>query len=185
MLLSVGATVSASQQPTLPEISNPADTGWHDLTFRIQHVGRLPDGTQLVRAAGSHRGVPVAFAVLLGSAWKAGSLGPNLPTYTGTVTVRSLGAPSNQLLRALDEIYGTRRHAQTMRPRTEFSVITLEGDPRRLSAGPVKLKLFFESDDGTQYAELYLNIDRGQSTLELAEKDPDYRAAIVRALSAR
>lgn len=44
----------------------------------------------------------------------------------------------------------------------------------------MKIKLFFESDDESRYAELYLNIDLPATRLELAERDPDYRGPIVR-----
>ena len=185
-LLSVSPTVGAGQRPELPEITAASDSEWHDLTFRIQHVQRQADGAQLVQAAGTYRNKPVAFAVLLGPQWEAGRLG-DLPliTYTGVVTLRSLGVQSDHLLVVIDQLYGTAQHPLKMRPQTPFTAITLGGDPRDLQAAPVKMKLFFESDDESRYAELFLNIDRGAHTVELAEKDPDYRSAIVRALRAR
>ena len=98
--------------------------------------------------------------------------------------LRSLGVQSDRLLVVIDELYGTAQHPRRMRPQTDFTGISLEGDPRHLNAGATKIKLFFESEDEKRYAELYLNIDLGAAKLELAEKDPDYRAPIVRALSA-
>ena len=187
LLLTVSRANAATQQAALPEITSPSDTSWHDLRFRIQQLGSLPNGAQLLRVAGTYRGTPVALGVLLGPSWKEGRLGADVPlvTYSGSVEVRSLGEQSDRLLAALDELYSTRQRATKMGVQTEFAAISLGGDPTHLRAAPVKLKLFFESDDESRYAELYLNIDTGTGTVELAEKDPDYRTAIVRALTAR
>ena len=175
----------ASQQPAHREVTAASDTAWHDLTFDIEQTGKLSDGAYLLRAAGTYRTVPVALAIVLSPTWKEGRLGSGVPlvTYTGTVKIRSLGEQSDHLLTAIDQVYGTALHPHSMSRQTEFTAITLGGNPTRLIDGPVKIKLFFESDDESRYAELYLNIDVGATRLELAEKDPDYRRAIVRALS--
>ena len=187
LLLAVSRANAATQQAALPEIASHSDTSWHDLSFRIQQLGNLPNGAQLLRIAGTYRGAPVALGVLLGPSWKKGRLSADVPLviYSGTIELRSLGEQSDRLLAALDELYGTKQRAYKMSSRTEFAAMSLGGDPAHLRAAPVKLKLFFESDDESRYAELYLNIDMGTGTVELAEKDPDYRIAIVRALSAR
>jgi hypothetical protein len=187
LLLAVSRANAATQQAALPEITSHSDTSWHDLSFRIQQLGNLPNGGQLLRVAGTYRGATVALGVLLGPSWKEGRLGADvaLVIYSGTVEIRSLGGQSDRFLTALDELYGTKQRATRMGAQTEFAAISLGGDPAHLKAAPVKLKLFFESDDESRYAELYLNIDMGTGTVELAEKDPDYRTAIVRALSAR
>jgi hypothetical protein len=124
---------------------------------------------------------------LLGPSWQKGRLdaGASLIVYSGRVTIGSLGEQSDRFLTALDQLYGTKQHVRKMGAQTEFTAMSLGGDPTHLRTAPVKLKLFFESDDDRRYAELYLNIDVGAGTVELAEKDPDYRPAIVRALTAR
>jgi hypothetical protein len=49
------------------------------------------------------------------------------------------------------------------------------------------LKLFFEREGKTeeeyQYAEVYLNIDKGTGVVEFNEKDPEYREALIKFLS--
>ena len=186
LALSLRATFGASQQAALPEITSESDTGWHDLVFRIQSAGSVSDGSQLLRVAGTYHGTPVSLDVFLAPTWKEGQLASNVPlvTYRGMVGLRSLGVQSDRLLVVIDELYGTAQHPRRMRPQTDFTGISLEGDPRHLKAGATKIKLFFESEDEKRYAELYLNIDLRAAKLELAEKDPDYRAPIVRALSA-
>jgi hypothetical protein len=83
----------------------------------------------------------------------------------------------------MDSIYQANLHPASMGAVTRFSAISLEGNPQLLEKGPVKLKLFFESDKEDRYAEIYLNIDWTRSRLHLKEKDPDYRGAVVHALA--
>jgi hypothetical protein len=65
---------------------------------------------------------------------------------------------------------------------TEFTAISLGGDPRDLAKEPVKIKLFFESNEEDRYAELFTNIDLKARKLNINEKDEEYRSAIIRAL---
>ena len=44
------------------------------------------------------------------------------------------------------------------------------------------LKLFHEADPEDRYAEFYTNIDLANGVLQLHEKDPGYRSAIIKAL---
>jgi len=171
----------------VPDITSESETDFHDLVFRIQRVGKLLSGAQILRVAGRYHGELVGLDVFLEPAWKEGQIDANVPItiYRGTVALRSAGEGSDRLLGAMDELYATAQHPRKMRTQTSFAAISLEGDPRDLKAGSTKLKLFFESDDETHYAELYLNIDWKTAKVHLDEKDPDYRAAIVRALSAQ
>ena len=68
-----------------------------------------------------------------------------------------------------------------MTSETRFSAISLEGDPRNIEAGPVKLKLFFEGAPSRQI-ELFTNIDLKARRLYVGEKDPDYRKQIIKTL---
>ena len=122
--------------------------------------------------------------VYLGPGWRSGALDKDVPltVFRGGVSYRSVGAESDLLLQAMDELYGTKQAPKAMNKATEFTAITLGGDPRNLAKEPVKIKLFFESNAEDQYAELFTNIDLKARKLYISEKDEEYRAAIVRAL---
>jgi hypothetical protein len=158
--------------------------GFVDLAFTIRARETLSDGSQALHAYGVHQGREVGINVVLGSDWKKGSLGPDVPliTYRGVVTYRSLGAPSDALIQVLDQLYNTKLHPTTLRPSTSFTAISLGGEPADLKKGPTKIKLFFESDAEDRYAELYTNIDVARGILQIHEKDPEYRSALIRAL---
>lgn len=102
----------------------------------------------------------------------------------GTVTYRSIGPESDAFVQVLDDLYGTKLAPKSMRPETCFTAISLGGDPRDPTKGPVRIKLFFESGGPEDYVERYTNIELAGHRLEVHEKDADYRSPIVRALRA-
>ena len=68
-----------------------------------------------------------------------------------------------------------------MRAEAVFTGISLQGDPRNLGEGEVKIKLFYDSDSEDRYAEFFTDIDLASRKLSLNEKDEDYRGPVVRA----
>ena len=169
-----------------PEVTSEEEAGFHDLVFYIQEHKRLPDGSQSIRGMGTHKGRPLGLEVVLGASWRAGSLDKDVPlvTYRGIVTYRSTGADSDAFVQALDLLYGAKVSPKAMGKETQFTAISLGGDPRDLTKGPVKIKLFFGSEKEDDYAELFTNIELGAHRLEVHEKDEDYRSQVVRALQA-
>lgn len=169
-----------------PEVTSEEEEGFHDLVFYIQEHKRLPDGSQSVRGSGTHKGRPVGLEVVVGPSWQAGSLGKDIPlvTYRGIVTYRSTGADSDAFVQVLDELYDTKVSPKAMVGEIQFTGISLQGDPRNLAKGPVKIKLFFESGGQDDYAELFTNVQLDAHRLEIHEKDKGYRSPVVRALQA-
>jgi len=182
------ATQAHSSKPLVapPEVTVETEEGFHDLLFYIQEHRRQSDGSQTIRGSGTHKGRPLGLEIILGPTWEAGSLGDiELVTYRGTVTYRSAGFESDAFLQVLDELYGTKLNPTAMGTETRFTGISLGGDPRDLTKGPVKLKLFFESGGQDDYAELFTNIELAAHRLEVHEKDESYRSPVIRALRAR
>ena len=169
-----------------PEVRSASDEGFHDLVFYIQEHKKLADGSQSIRGAGTYKGRVLGLEVILGPTWQEGALGKDIPlvTYRGLVTYRSIGGGSDAFVQVLDELYGTKLSPASMGTETRFTGISLGGDPRDLSKGPVKIKLFFESGSQADYAELFTNIELAGHRLEVGEKDEEYRAAVIKALRA-
>ena len=57
------------------------------------------------------------------------------------------------------------------------------GNPTALDGAPTRIKLFFELQAEDRYAELFLNVDVREGSIQLSEKDFDYRRAVVQALA--
>jgi hypothetical protein len=167
------------------EIAVEPDEDFYELEFFIQEHKISGDGEQTIITRGLHEGATVGFELSLAPKWTVGSLGSGLVNYTGISNYRSLGSESDSLVRALDQLFATTQSPKRMKDEVRFSAISLEGDPRDLKKGPVKLKLFFDSSAADRYAEFFTNIDLHMRRIYLAEKDPEYRAAIVKALQAR
>jgi len=169
-----------------PEVTSEEEEGFHDLVFYVQEHKRLPDGSQSIRGSGTHKGRHLGLEIVLGPTWEAGSLGKDIPvvTYRGIVTYRSIGPDSDALVQVLDGLYDTRVGPKAMGTEIRFTAISLEGDPRELAKGLVKIKLFFETDKQDDYAELFTNIELAARRLEVREKDPEYRLPLVKALQA-
>jgi hypothetical protein len=185
------SATSAQVQPSKPiaappEVTSEQEKGYHDLIFYIQEHKQLPDGSQSIHGSGRYKGRPLGLEVVLGPTWQARALSKDMPlvTYRGVVTYRSTGADSDSFLQVLDELYGIKVSPRAMGRETQFTGISLEGDPRDLAKGLVKIKLFFESEKEDDYAELFTAIELAAHRLEVREKDEGYRSPVVRALQA-
>jgi len=55
-----------------------------------------------------------------------------------------------------------------MKREVAFTALTLEGDPSELGAGRVTIKLFLESDNAADAAELFLNVELAKRRLSKA-----------------
>lgn len=181
-----GCGKKSEQPPALPEITSEAEEGFVDLVFEITDSQIKPDGSASFHAQGLHEGETVGLKVLLRPPWKEGTLGDNITTFQGIVLYQSTGPESDRLVRILDQLYQSSLAPKAMASDPiQFTGITLAGDPRVIQSGPVKIKLFVESEDEKKYAELYTNIDVQNARLEIREKDPEYRGLVIRALTSQ
>jgi hypothetical protein len=174
----------ATPNGDLPEVTSESEADFVDLVFHVHEHRSLADGSQVIRTAGFHKGRLLGFEVVLGPVWKKGTLGENvlIVMHRGEVCYRSIGVESDAFLQVLDDLFGTMLAPKGMAAETRFAAITLAGEPSEPEKGSVKIKLFYEKDAENAYAELYTNIDLAARRLKVLEKDPDYRAQIIRAL---
>jgi hypothetical protein len=170
----------------LPEVpSGPDSEGFVDLDMRIVRAGSLEDGGFLLEAKCRREQEIMGFALMLSGEWDAQPLGESGEhAYWGTARLISLGQESDTLVAALDSIYGTNLGVCTMPGQLDVMVVGIGDDPSQLASAPIHMKLFFEPDDKTQtrYAEVFLNVYLEERRLELHEKDPEYRAPMMRVL---
>lgn len=173
-------SAAASGAPPLVEITSASEEGFHDLVFNLVEREKLASGAERLRARGKHRGAIVQFDVEL-EGWTGHDSGP-IRVFAGYVTLKRIGEDAS-LVVALDDVYGTKLAPKGMRPATKLNALALDGDPRALDAGGVRIKLFHEHKDESRYAELFLNVDVAKRIVELREKDAGYRAGLVKALA--
>ena len=190
LLVGLSSFISGCRQvpnkTPLPEITSESEESFRDFVLAIEDYKKLADGSQKFLASGTHKGEKVSVEIDLGASWNSGAPDPDVPitTFRGTVTYRSVGSESDVLLHVMDELYEAKRSPKAMNTATEFTAISLQGDPTNLAREPVKIKLFFESNREDEYAELFTNIDLNARKIYIREKDEEYRSAIIRALQA-
>jgi hypothetical protein len=180
--------------PDIMSEGNPKDG--FGLVLYVGHATKEPDGSQVLKAEGLYKDEAVGFEVVL-SGWKgsASSSRSPLKMSIGMVTLRSCGEISDAFVKALDQLYQTSLSPDAMVSVRDFEAVSLQGDPQDLMAGRVSFKLTHMGDFETQsegqaeadfgYAEFYINLELAGHRLEFSEKDFDYRASVVRALSKR
>jgi len=176
-----GAPVSVS--PDMDITAASSIEGWVDLAFFISSDQRASDGGRILRGSGRYKSTPVELTVKLGQDWRQAESITGT-SWVGEVHVLNDSPATGSLLKALAELYAVPVASWTKRDST-FAGLSISGEPARLQAGPANMKLFFQATKNEDYAELYLNIDVGARRMELREKSPDYRSAILRALGAK
>lgn len=172
---------SATRDSTLVIKTND---GWHDFVLKITNTHETGEAV-IFTAMATHNSSQVGFAVTLpkGKLTKQG-MGKGL-------ILKRTGPESDRLIELMAYLYKV-EHPGLLPFRESVSVeyVNLEvfaafnsvvALPADLTTG--KHKLFFNTDSDGEYAELYLNIDRQQGTIEIAEKDEEYRPLVIAALS--
>jgi hypothetical protein len=159
---------------------------WCDLLFEID---RATSSFFLSRTNFHHVGVwqgrPVGFSALWDAAeWKfvPAQDERSIPLWWGYVTLSGDGPQGDSLCalwRSYFKIEGPSKFVNAIR----CQAVALEGDPTKLKSGVVQTKLFFDNGDPDEYAELYYNLDLDARLGALNEKDPAYRALLVKWIS--
>ena len=166
---------------TLPELFADSEEGFVDTALHIDRHRRTADGVQVLHLRAASAAGTAGFALEILPEWRPDTIGHGIPVFWGAVRYRSLGSESTTFVHALAAAYGSAVD-DAMAPIVPFAAIALKGNPADLSGGPVDMKLFFESEDETHYAEVYTNINLPQRVAEFREKDNGYRAPLLRAL---
>jgi hypothetical protein len=163
-----------------------SEDGFADLEFPLAAAPQSTRVGQRLLAQGTYDGRGVGFAAEIHDEWVEKTLEDKSATfYWGTVTLRSIGEPSNNFVEVLSKLYGITSMSAPMLAEITAEAVGLADDPRRLLEAPVRMKLFFHSDIEGRYAEVFLNLDVPGRVVQFHEKDQEYRQNVVRALRER
>lgn len=175
----------------LPILDQFSEEGFVDCTFRIGDLKSDGDFYYFNLLA-SHKEAKVGFAVKLVKSVDPGfDADMNLirdHVYYQGVSFQSLGQVSDDLITALGELYGLDVGAIHMVPQETFTMIALQQDDTDLDRYAVKMKLFGRDSDPfveDDYYESFFNVDLPGGFASWNEKDPGYRAALIKALGVR
>ena len=174
-----GGTLSAP-----PEIASQRDAERLDLVFFLARHEGQPGGRQILSAKGVHEGREVGFDLELGP-WQENPPGfVDMSTWECSARLISQGRASDDLLRALDVLYGTRCSPDHMAPSIELSALSPWRDPGDLSAGAAKLLMLFPAPFMVdRAAEVWIDVDVATKRISLREKERALRTVLVQALT--
>lgn len=97
------------------------------------------------------------------------------------VKIGSIGREGNDFVKALGVLYGfptSKAFSKQTISTTAFSLNQKVADLTK--SDYYKFKLFFEEEDEELYAELFFNINTREQTIELHEKDQEYREPLIK-----
>jgi hypothetical protein len=168
---------------TPPDILSEAEEGLADLVLGVAADRLIPGGGRCFDVHALHEGELVGLRVELSPGWRRGTIAGSIPSFSGTVTYRSLGDLSDRFVSLLDRLYGVGLDPERMKEAVSFTALTLGDDPAAIDSAVVNMKLFFEGVEAGCYAELYTNLDLPRGVVQICEKDEGYRRPIIQALA--
>ncbi|MCD0470716.1 hypothetical protein [Flavobacterium sp. JAS] len=184
---------SNSASINLEQITEVAEKekGFKDILLKIVSEQKMEDSyVYIAKGLSGSKVVGLKFEIksyLPNGIDSNGNLDPKNGFIRNAIKISSIGKESDEFLKAISKLYEFSTNKKftndTLSP-TAFSLNKSIVEVEKL--GYYKFKLFFrdnENDKEEDYCELYLNINTNEKTIELLEKDNEYRKSIIRALS--
>jgi hypothetical protein len=172
----------------VPAVTVKSEHGMHQIQFPVTGTApvKLEDGVQAqaIGFGGIFEGEVVEAAVILQDSWEVDeSADRPLKMWWSAVQFQSISPRSNGMVRLLEKVFALPPSGDPMRAFFVAKIVSLGDDPKNMSSKPIHLKAFFGEADGVEQSELYVNIDLASKTLVLKEKDPEYRSALLKAMT--
>jgi hypothetical protein len=176
-----------SQNENLVELTSKSEEGWKDLVFTITEKEKLKNGLWSLTCKARYKNEVVGLKVNIKDGIPAGIVNNEMEKTSFTkqgVEILSIGKESNNLIKAISELYGQPKKLEFTSQKLSLSLFPLNQEKAVLENGEFKFKLFFdENNERNLYSEIFLNPNLKNGTLELNEKDEEYRMNIVKLLS--
>jgi hypothetical protein len=176
-----------SQNENLIELTSKAEEGWKDLIFTITEKEKLKNGFWSLTCKAKYKNEVVGLKVNIKDGIPAGIVNNEMEKTSFTkqgVEILSIGKESNNLIKAISEIYEQPKKLKFTSKKLSLTLFPLNREKAVLENGEFKFKLFFdENNEQNLYSEIFLNPNLKNGTLALNEKDEEYRMNIVKLLS--
>ncbi len=179
------ATKTIVNAPLLELTSAREPGGFEDVILAIQEYEDRPSEVAITASA-THQARRVSVRIVLIKGMTPGLRGTTIDRkafFVGGVRLESVGAESDAFVSELAAIYGITTPTK-MRQSVLFTAFPLQGDPTELLTQHLNFKVFHDEDDSLgEYSEAYVHVDIPHRYIRLDEKDPEYRAPLLKALS--
>ncbi len=172
-----------------PHIGQFSEDGFVDCVFRVKSLIETSDSYSFQLWA-SHQGDLLSFAATVVKGIKGGfdsemQLIKDHVYHNGVKFFRT-GSESDSLISILSTLYGNEPKKIKMVQEATFTGIALHQDPIDMRYDAVKIKIFGKDSEPLNeddYYESFFNLDLKNGFVFWNEKDPDYRAPLIRGLS--
>lgn len=164
------------------------EDGWQDLIFSITEKKNESNIWNL-KCEGVHGGVVVGFRIYINEGIDAGINEDGIDStkfIVDGIRIESIGEKSDKLIEIMSSIYKQPIVKKFTQTKLNYTIFPLNNEKAILENGRFKFKLFFDdNDEQGLYSELYINPNLPNGTLELNEKDEDYRENIIKSMTSR
>ncbi|MBK8016120.1 MAG: hypothetical protein IPK20_04980 [Betaproteobacteria bacterium] len=166
------------------KVSVTEEEGFVDLTIGVKHE-TLDNGRLRIDACGNLGGEVIAFRIELAPDWKERQIeGTDQFFYFGSGAFIRMGVETDRFISKLAALYGVAPIPFAARESLDFQVVGLASDPRQILESVVKMKFFLNAEAGENlYSEVFVNTDLKGGRMDWNEKDPEYRAPLIKSLS--
>lgn len=159
------------------------EDGFKDMILNIDQVS-LQNNRYLIMATGWEKtikvGIKLSIDATMNIGFVDGDLNAPIVTKSGVI-IESIGDLSDNFIKVLSKFYGYVISKKFSKKQITFNCIPLEQKKFKFEDQKVYLKLFYDDENKLGlYSEIYCNVDFYNRTIELKEKDRDYRKNLIR-----
>lgn len=163
------------------------EEGWQDLILTITQKKLLETGYWDLICKANYEGQVVGIRIYVLEGLEPGIVGDGLDNtkfVREAVKIESIGEESNNFIKIVSKLYGQDESQSFTNESLVYTIFPLNEAKANLENGRFKFKLFFDDNDEMGlYSEMYLNPDFPNGTIELNEKDEDYRKNIIKSMT--
>lgn len=170
-----------NRHPKTKDMLNPVEDGFIDISLNIIEKSK-ENNADVFTAKGFYKSKEVGLKFIINSHIPKG-IAPtgellNQGFVNDAVQIISIGKESDEFIKALSELYKfptDKPFSKQIKVPAIFSLNQADADFDKPNY--YNFKMFFDFEGGE--AELYLNINTANQIIELNEKDPEYRQALI------
>ena len=185
----LSSVLGNSQNKNLIELTSNQDEeeGWKDLVLTITKKEKLDNGFWNLICKAKYENQIVGLKINIKDGIPAGIVNDEIDNTSFTkkgIEIYSIGKESDKLIEVISKLYGKTKETKFTTEKLILTVFPLNREKAILENGKFSFKVFFdEKNEQNLYAELFIKPDLINGTIELNEKDEEYRNNIVNLLS--
>ena len=179
---------SSSQSNEIIEITanQIEEDGWQDLIFNIADK-KIEDNKWSLKCVGKYKGEKVGFRIDIIEGIEPGINHEGLDNtkfVQNGMVIESIGEESDKLIEVMSLLYKQPKTNKFTADKLSYTIFPLNTEKANLDTGKFKFKLFYDDNNEKElYSEFYINPNFPNGTLELNEKDEEYRSNIIKSMS--